>query len=73
MGKGANSIIPVLNHFFEHHAFGASQAHRHADNRYGQNKNRFMIFYLMWQVMTGLQKKIILSFLLVGHTKFAPD
>ena len=27
----------------------------------------------MWRVLTGLHKEITLSFLLVGHTKFAPD
>lgn len=29
--------------------------------------------YLMWRVMVGLNREIIISFLLVGHTKFAPD
>ena len=29
--------------------------------------------YLMWRVLTGLHKEIKISFLLVGHTKFAPD
>ena len=29
--------------------------------------------YLSWRVMVGLNKKITLSFLIVGHTKFSPD
>ena len=29
--------------------------------------------YLAWRVMCGLNRKIEISFLLVGHTKFAPD
>ena len=29
--------------------------------------------YLMWCVLTGLHKEVKLSFLPVGHTKFAPD
>lgn len=29
--------------------------------------------YLAWRVMAGLNKKIEISFMLVGHTKFAPD
>ena len=29
--------------------------------------------YLMWRVMAGLNKTVEMSFLLVGHTKFAPD
>lgn len=29
--------------------------------------------YLMWRVMTDLNQEIEISFMLVGHTKFAPD
>ena len=29
--------------------------------------------YLMWRVLTGLHHKITISFMVVGHTKFAPD
>ena len=29
--------------------------------------------YLFWRVMVGLNKKITVSFLIVGHTKFLPD
>ena len=29
--------------------------------------------YLAWRVLAGLNKKIEISFMLVGHTKFAPD
>ena len=34
---------------------------------------RYMMQYLAWRVMCGLNRKIEISFLLVGHTKFAPD
>ena len=27
----------------------------------------------MWRVLAGLQRQIIISFMMVGHTKFAPD
>ena len=47
--------------------------HLHADNCVGQNKNNTMLHYLLWRVMTGLHKSIVLSFLVVGHTKFSPD
>jgi len=73
VGKGANSIISMLHHFFHHHGFGETTAHLHADNCSGQNKNRYMMYYLMWRVLTGLHKEIKISFLPVGHTKFAPD
>ena len=29
--------------------------------------------YLAWRVLAGLHKSITISFLIVGHTKFAPD
>ena len=73
IGKGANAVISILHHFFHHHGLGETTAHLHADNCSGQNKNRYMMGYLMWRVLTGLDKEITISFLPVGHTKFAPD
>ncbi len=32
-----------------------------------------MVWYLLWRVITGRHTNITLSFLVVGHTKFAPD
>ena len=29
--------------------------------------------YLAWRVLAGLSMKVEISFMLVGHTKFAPD
>ena len=29
--------------------------------------------YLVWRVMAGLNRKIEISFMMVGHTTFAPD
>ena len=63
----------MLHHFFEAHGLGETSAHLHADNCAGQNKNRFMMYYLMWRVLIGLHNEIKISFLPVGHTKFAPD
>ena len=47
--------------------------HLHADNCSGQNKNNAMIQYLLWRVITGKHQTVTLSFMLAGHTKFAPD
>ena len=32
-----------------------------------------MMRYLMWRVATGLHKSACISFMVAGHTKFAPD
>ena len=57
--KGANTIISMVHHFFEVHSFS--------------NKNWYMMYYLMWRMLTGLHDEIKFSFLPVGYTKFAPD
>ena len=72
-GKGANTIVSLLHHFFAVHGLGERDVHLHADNCVGQNKNNTMLQYLIWRVMVGLHRKISLSFLIVGHTKFSPD
>ena len=45
----------------------------HPDNCAGQNKNNIMMRYLMWRVLTGLHMSACISFMVAGHTKFAPD
>ena len=72
-GKGSNTIISMLHHFFAVLGLGETMVHLHADNCVGQNKNNTMLHYLIWRVMVGLHKRINLSFLIVGHTKFSPD
>ena len=65
-GKGANNIISMLHHFL-------ANLHLHADNCSGQNNNCYVMQYLAWRVLSGLNRSITLSFLIVGHTKFSPD
>ena len=57
-GKGANSVISYLHHFFEKHSYGEKEVHFRADNCTGQNKNRFMMSYLCHRVFAGLHRKI---------------
>ena len=72
-GKGSNSVVSQLHHYFQVHGLGETNAYLHADNCAGQNKNNIVLRYLLWRVMTGQHKSITFSFLLTGHTKFAPD
>ena len=73
VGKGANAIVSMLDHFFMNHGLGEKHVHLHADNCGGQNKNSTMVHYLLYRVMTGLHDEIHLSFMITGHTKFSPD
>jgi len=63
----------MLHHFFKAHGLGETSVHLHADNCTGQNKNWYMMYYVMWRVLTGQHKEVVISFLAVEHTKFAPN
>ena len=72
-GKGENTIISLLHHCLSVHGLGERRAHFHCDNCAGQNKYKFMMFYMMYRVLCGYHDEIItVSLLLVGHTKFSP-
>ena len=43
VGKGANTVVSLLHHFFETHSLGEEHVHLHADNCAGQNKNNTMM------------------------------
>ena len=43
VGKGANTVVSMLHHFFETHGLGEQHVHLHADNCVGQNTNDTMI------------------------------
>ena len=70
---GPNSVVSMLHHFFENHSGHEPECHLHADNCVGKNKNRTVVGYLSWRVATGLNTKITLSFMLVGHTRCFVD
>lgn len=72
-GKGSNATVSMIHHFLETHAVGKRKILFQADNCVGQNKNNILMQYLMWRVMTGRSDFIEISFMIVGHTKFAPD
>ena len=45
----------------------------HADNCVGQNKNRFVLGYFAWRIITGKHDQLYLSFMEVGHTRCLVD
>ena len=72
-GKGDNTVISFIDFFFTNMGLKESECHLHVDNCVGQNKNNAMLQYLLWHVMKERHRKITLSFLVAGHTKFSPD
>ena len=73
VSKGSNAVISFFDFFFAKYGLGESDASLHCDNCAGQNKNRFMLWYCAWRILTGQHRSISLHFLVTGHTKFAPD
>jgi len=72
-GKGANTVVSLLHHYLENKTSVGQHLQLHADNAAGQNKNNIVIHYLAWRVLTGRNPTIKISFMIAGHTKFAPD
>ena len=73
VGNGANTTIRYVHHFFEHYGLGETSVHLHADDCSGQNKNNYFVWYLAWRTILQLHLSVRYSFLIAGHTKFAPD
>ena len=73
VGKGANTTISFLLHYFHNHGLGETPVKLHADNCSGQNKNNFFLWYLAWRTIHQLHDSICYSFLIAGHTKFGPN
>jgi hypothetical protein len=48
-GKGANTVVSFLHHFFHHHGLGESELALHADNCTGQNKNNTVLQVREWR------------------------
>lgn len=70
---GANTVVSLLHHFFEEHGHGEKECHLHADNCAGQNKNKTLLAYLAWRVLTGRHYRITISFMVAGHTRCLVD
>lgn len=67
-GKGPNEVISFLHHFLVKRKIQTPNIRIHADNCTGQNKNKYVLWYLMWLVATGRLSHIELKFMIKGHT-----
>ena len=73
IGKGSDSVISFLHHYFDNYGVGEKTVVLHADNCGGQNKNRYLMNYLAFRVLNKLHTEITIIFMPVGHTKFYCD
>ena len=72
-GKGSNEVISFLHNFLASREIKTPDIRIHADNCTGQNKNNYVIWYLIWLTVTGRVKHIELKFMIKGHTHFIAD
>ena len=42
---GPNSVISMLDHYFDNHGLKEKECHLHCDNCVGQNKNNYVVGY----------------------------
>ncbi|XP_052277083.1 uncharacterized protein LOC127876128 [Dreissena polymorpha] len=71
--QGPNAVIAMINWALKQHCPLASSFSIHADNCPGQNKNRFVLGYFMWRVLTGQNKTIEYLMQTPGHARSHVD
>lgn len=77
--KDPNTVLSMLHHVLHcditsrHKPPKINCLKMHADNCAGQNKNRFVLFYLCWRTIVGLNEDVSLDFMVAGHTKNVVD
>ncbi|MCP4055355.1 MAG: hypothetical protein GY739_20405 [Mesoflavibacter sp.] len=71
--KGADVVISFLHDFLANRKIKTPDIRIHADNCRGQNKNKYVMWYLVWQVSTGRLKRAEIWFMIKGHTHFIAD
>lgn len=74
-GKGSEEVISMLRHFLRTVVIDTepSRLTVYADNCCGQNKNNFVVKFLLGLVHTGTFEQVDLKFFIKGHTKNAVD
>ena len=73
-GKGCNLVVSLVHHYLmNYYENNYKELSINADSCAGQNKNKYVFYYLIWRVILGFENNIQLSFMLPGHTKSVVD
>ena len=70
---GPDSVISMIDWALATHGCGETKCTFHADNCGGQNKNKYVIGYFMWRVMTGQHEEITYMMQIPGHARCLID
>lgn len=62
IGKGANATISLVHHYLQTHEHQVKYLPLTCG--VGQNKNNYMIQYLMWRTLAGTNQNVKLSFIM---------
>nr|XP_022908321.1 uncharacterized protein LOC111419695 isoform X2 [Onthophagus taurus] len=73
VGKGPNCVVSILHYHLQTYRKDIETLVFFCDNCVGQNKNNVLLSYLQWRLARGLNKTVLLNFLLTGHRKFTSD
>lgn len=75
--KGCDSVLSMLMHVIALPGVQAMSGHRRihldCDNCSGQNKNRWVVWFCNFLVITNIVDEVVLHFMVAGHTKNAAD
>ena len=70
---GPDAVISMVEWAFLNHGIGELEYTIHADNCGAQNKNQYVMGYMMWRVLTGQHDKITYSMQTPGHARCLID
>ncbi|XP_053376640.1 uncharacterized protein LOC123565268 [Mercenaria mercenaria] len=73
LAPGPDSVISMLDHAFHSYGSGENDCSIHADNCFGQNKNRYVLAYFAWRIMVGKHRNITYMMQIPGHTRCLID
>ncbi|XP_052820507.1 uncharacterized protein LOC128246360 [Mya arenaria] len=70
---GPDAVISMIDWALQNYGGQSTSCSIHADNCTGLNKNKYLVGYFMWRVMTGQHSTIEYLMQIIGHAKCLVD